>query len=246
MLAVANQVFDQHASGLPAVGPSYRQKSAPDGGTSGQSPNPASNMLTPASDNADLSHLSPRNTTLSSLSTSCPGSMRRLEHLVIPEENPSRITNDYNDDGSKDGDCDESDNGANGSDNLLIEDGIGEDDEDEEDDDMEDTDSPHLSRRLPIRPLPPWLKDAFNQRVEESKIRGQDGLPALYRDHKTFWFPRPSTFFLLKDQNLSPQQIYSYDMFLWDPMALVDGGIPCPNAGCRTPLWRNGHAPRPR
>ncbi|KAF8174195.1 hypothetical protein K438DRAFT_2050037 [Mycena galopus ATCC 62051] len=32
--------------------------------------------------------------------------------------------------------------------------------------------------------------------------------------------------------------------FLWDPAALVPGGIPCPN--CRHRLHRHGHVPRPR
>ena len=95
-----------------------------------------------------------------------------------------------------------------------------------------------------------WSKDAFGQQVEESKMHGQNGLLALYHDYYTFWFPCSSTVSLLKDRNISPQQIYSYDsMFLWDPMVLVDGGIPCPNLneGCRTPLWWHyGHAPHPR
>jgi hypothetical protein len=191
------------------------------------------------------SHLSLRIPT-SPLALSSVKATTRLEYPVVPEENPSQIIHDPSDDVSKDVDCDESDGGDDGSDDLLIEDGIGDDDEEDEDDEDEVGDIDSSRKGLPVRPLPAWLKDAFNQRVEESKLRGQDGLPALYRDHKTFWFPRPSTFFLLKDKSISPQQIYSYDMFLWDPMVLVNGGIPCPNVGCHTLLWRHGHAPRPR
>ena len=88
-------------------------------------------------------------------------------------------------------------------------------------------------------PLPTWLKEDFEQRVAESKIWGRDGLPALYRDLGTFWFPRRSNFFIFKPSLAPlPSALYNYDMFLWDPEALLSHGLPCPN--CKTRLYQHG------
>ena len=125
----------------------------------------------------------------------------------------------------------------------LMGDGLGEDDV-YGDDDHEELD-PHTSQAGERRPLPPWLKDGFNAKVNESarSHRGPDGLPPLYRDHQTFWFPCPSTFFLLRN-SVSPQDLYNPRFFLWDPAALCPDGIPCPT--CHVMLKPHGHIPRPR
>ncbi|KAG6835693.1 hypothetical protein H0H93_015646 [Arthromyces matolae] len=118
--------------------------------------------------------------------------------------------------------------------------GIGVDDEEDEDeDDDEQSMPPKRSYHLPR-----WLKEIFDQRVHESGLRGKDGLPPLYRDHHTFWFPRKSNYFVLREPNPSPTSLYNYEMFLWDPEPLLPFGIPCPN--CSTRLYRHGHISRPR
>jgi hypothetical protein len=125
----------------------------------------------------------------------------------------------------------------------LMGDGLGEDDV-YGDDDHEELD-PHASQAGERRPLPHWLKDGFDAKVNESarSHRGPDALPPLYRDHQTFWFPRPSTFFLLRN-SVSPQDLYNPRFFLWDPAALCPDGIPCPT--CHIVLKPHGHIPRPR
>lgn len=157
-----------------------------------------------------------------------------LQYLVIPEEDPYCVINDKDsDEGSDNNDEDE--------DSQLLEDVIGDEDEDEDEDEV----APKSKFSSPW-PLPIWLKTAFELRVEELSHRGSDGLPPLYRDHQTFWFPRPATYFLLQNSSPSPQHLYQYDLFLWDPMSLLPHGIPCPNSGCRARLWRLGPIPRPR
>jgi hypothetical protein len=126
----------------------------------------------------------------------------------------------------------------------LMGDGLGEEDqggEDEQEDGEEIAGS--AARR---HPLPEWLQKAFDIKVIESAcaIRGPDGLPPLYRDHKTFWFPQQSTYFLLRSQSISPQDLYNPRFFLWDPAALCLNGIPCPN--CHVSLKPHGHIPQPR
>ncbi|KAF8075929.1 hypothetical protein FPV67DRAFT_1396848, partial [Lyophyllum atratum] len=152
--------------------------------------------------------------------------------LVTPDDDPSCLIDD-----------DEGRGSGEDSESGLLEDGIGDDDEDID----EDSEVQSGARKSPTpRPLPTWLQEVFDSRVKESlpENRGPDKLPPLYRDHKTFRFPRPATFFLLRETRLSPQKIYDYDMYLWDPMCLNPGGIPCPN--CGTALWRHCHIPRPR
>ncbi|KAL0957404.1 hypothetical protein HGRIS_001205 [Hohenbuehelia grisea] len=85
----------------------------------------------------------------------------------------------------------------------------------------------------------------FKALVAESSQHGSDGLPPLYRIHKTFWFPRPAAYLQLQNPSITPQSLYEYQFFLWDPMALC-GKIPCPNNGCKSPFWRHGHVRYPR
>ena len=107
----------------------------------------------------------------------------------------------------------------------------GEEEEDEEDQDFRETASVRATC-----PLPTWLKEDFERKVRESKMRGKDGLPPLYRDLGTFWFPRKSTFFVFRQSSApAPSALYNYDMFLWDPESLLLDGLPCPN--CKTRLY---------
>ncbi len=167
---------------------------------------------------------------------------RRLVDLLVPDEDPTRpielIEPDTHDDYIS-----------------LIEDGIGEEDGvdeeeyDEDDDAAKDDNSPPRAapeqrRQSRTRPLPAWLMEAFKARLEESRERGPDKLPALYRTG-TFWFPQKTSYFLLRDAPASgptPQRQYNPLMFLWDPLALH--AIGCPK--CKTCLNRNGPIPYPR
>jgi hypothetical protein len=95
------------------------------------------------------------------------------------------------------------------------------------------------------RPFPTWLQNEFKEAVAVSSHRGPDGLPPLYRTN-TFYFPQQSTYFILRNakMNITPSMLYQYRLFLWDPEALVDGGLPCPI--CHTKLIRHQHINRPR
>lgn len=92
-------------------------------------------------------------------------------------------------------------------------------------------------------PLPDWLMDIFYMHVEACKKRDAKGWPLLYLLHETFWFPKPLTWFLLKQTNISPELLHNPQFFLWDPI-VVFLLIPCPN--CKSPLQRHAHIPRPR
>ncbi|KAK6984698.1 hypothetical protein R3P38DRAFT_2806311 [Favolaschia claudopus] len=75
----------------------------------------------------------------------------------------------------------------------LLEDGLGHDDDDEEDgeDDPDPNSLPEQGSTKPsrpIRPLSEWLESQFKARLADASER-VDGLPALYRVAKTFWFP---------------------------------------------------------
>ncbi|KAG6875210.1 hypothetical protein C0992_004756, partial [Termitomyces sp. T32_za158] len=135
---------------------------------------------------------------------------------------------------------DDDDSGIDNDDKLLME-GIGKDDRD--DDEVNASTS-----KVQLRPLPDWLKTLFDIHVNASGgHRGSDGLPPLYRDHHTFWFPKPSPFFVLRDiDTLTPQKLYNVRFFLWDPECLAPQGICCPNTGCTTQLHHHGHINRPR
>ncbi|KAJ7592442.1 hypothetical protein C8J56DRAFT_779365, partial [Mycena floridula] len=93
--------------------------------------------------------------------------------------------------------------------------------------------------------MPEWLEEEFKGLVAESKLRKTDGLPPLYRDQHTFFFPRQSNFLKLRAiRNCPPSSLYNYEFFLWDPEPLVHGGIPCPT--CRTRLYRHDNISHPR
>lgn len=89
--------------------------------------------------------------------------------------------------------------------------------------------------------MPPWLEVPFKKHLEDSSKRDEHGRPPLYFSHAAFFFPRPSTFFLLRD-GVTPQKLYNPRFMLWDPEALCP--IPCPNCDC--PLTRHSAAPGPR
>lgn len=150
-------------------------------------------------------------------------------HSVIQEEDPE---------------CDIVDLVAADEDTDADGQGIGaeEDDIDELDNDGEDMRDGEGKFRY-RRPLPPWLLDAFNSRVEDSKRRDAQGLLSLYANHGSFWFPQKSSFFILNKSNLSPPDLFNPKFFLWDPQALQKT-IPCPQ--CKVPLQRHQHINWPR
>ncbi|KAF5381364.1 hypothetical protein D9615_008300 [Tricholomella constricta] len=158
------------------------------------------------------------------------------EYLPATDGDPSDLL-------FEDVDTDDVTSGGDTESNFL-EDGAGEED-DEDDEDVNSEPQPQSSK-VPLRPLPPWISKDFNTYIKESQNRGPDGLPPLYRDHQTFWFPQRATFFTLKDDDISPQKLYDRRYFLWDPLSLLVHGIQCPNEGCTARLWRHSHIRRPR
>ncbi len=162
----------------------------------------------------------------------------QTEIQLIPDDDPFRAC------------ADDADSDAADPESGLMEDGIGEDDVG--DDDGDDGVGDDSAQRTPqatksrSRCLPTWLEVEFKHHLEESSQRGVDGLPPLYRNHQTFWFPRPTTWFRLSTPSLTPQALYDYRFFLWDPMALLGDGIPCPNEGCGARLRRHDHVRYPR
>ncbi|KAF6742654.1 hypothetical protein DFP72DRAFT_830205 [Ephemerocybe angulata] len=120
----------------------------------------------------------------------------------------------------------------------------GEDDEADTNTEGPDPDEAQVPRAAnQRRPLPDWLTRQFNAHVEECRKRDSTGCPPLYANHKTFWFPQASTWFLMQRSDVTPELLHNPKFFLWDPRALA-GTIPCPN--CRTELQRHTHIPRPR
>ncbi|KAJ3725737.1 hypothetical protein C8R42DRAFT_574618, partial [Lentinula raphanica] len=125
--------------------------------------------------------------------------------------------------------------------------GIEEEEDDDELYDGVDQNASNTTRpRRNPKPLPEWLEAEFKRCIQASHNRDPNGLPQLYHEHRTFYFPRPATFFTLtRNQRVpSPVELYDYAFFLWDPACLVPDGIPCPN--CGTKLTRHGHCERPR
>ena len=124
---------------------------------------------------------------------------------IIPDEDPQRSIEIFEDD--------EDDDEATG-------DGLGEEDGDPDDDGEGDGDFDEGSEfdekgmagkaKPSRRPLPPWLLEPFKARVAESSSQYRDaaGLPPLYALHQTFWFPQPSTYFLIK-KGSTPQQLFN-------------------------------------
>lgn len=160
---------------------------------------------------------------------------------IIPDEDSSRPIQDLIDNEGGDASQDNPDELDDGT-------GLGEEDEDSDYEAEEDHSQEGGTRKARdstgrkfVRPMPPWLEGPFKRHVEDSAARNRDGLPRLYSIHKSFFFPRPSTFFLLRN-GVTPQKLYNPRFMLWDPEALCD--IPCPN--CVHPLTRHSAIPRPR
>lgn len=82
-----------------------------------------------------------------------------------------------------------------------------------------------------------WLRDLFRYYSDKAKDR-IDGKPRLYGEGQTFWFPRPSSYFLLQRAQPSPRTLYNPRFFLWDIETLVV--VPCPKPNCGHPLRRHG------
>jgi hypothetical protein len=155
---------------------------------------------------------------------------------IIAEEDPQRsieIPEDDEDEATGDG--------------LGEEDGNPDDDGDGDFDEGSEFDNKGTAGQAKPspRPLPPWLLEPFKARVAESSSQYRDaaGLPPLYAQHQTFWFPQPSTYFLIK-KGSTPQQLFNPLFFLWDPEALCPDGISCPN--CRRVLHRHQAISQPR
>lgn len=162
--------------------------------------------------------------------TSLPLSPPPMTVHIVPEEDPQQPINNaiLEVDGEDDG----------------LGDGLGEVDEDDFDGDNADDDVEGCSTSQPLRPLPPWLIDAFNDRTKEAGNRNANGIPRLYADSRTFWFQQKATYFILESaSHVSPTQLYNPRFFLWDPQALYKS-LPCPN--CSRPLHRSQVIPRPR
>uniref|UniRef100_A0A8H8CGB6 3'-5' exonuclease n=1 Tax=Psilocybe cubensis TaxID=181762 RepID=A0A8H8CGB6_PSICU len=121
-------------------------------------------------------------------------------------------------------------------------DGVGV--EDDLDDD-EDCPSPLSSGAPMVKPLPEWLMEQFRQHLKESRQRDANGLPPLYANQHTFWFPTKSVYFILRNSSHpSPPDCYDSRFMLWDPLPLCNDGISCPKCGRR--LQRHSEIPRPR
>lgn len=131
----------------------------------------------------------------------------------------------------------EEDNAEPGDDAYLMRDGIGLEDGD-------DSYEGHENEKPGS--LPPWLFSEFKAKVAEADARNDDMLPPLYRDHRTFWFPQPSAFFILNEGHLNPAKLYNPRFFLWDPQVLCPNGIKCPIPQCGARLVRHGVLHRPR
>ena len=112
------------------------------------------------------------------------------------------------------------------------------------DDTGNDIDTEKQGRPSKRQAPPDWLIAQFQQKIEECHDRDAQGLPPLYRNLRTFWFPTPSSFFLLRQIHVTPQSLFKARFFLWDPEPLCHGGIACPN--CSTKLCRHGHIHIPR
>ncbi|EDR10701.1 uncharacterized protein LACBIDRAFT_324541 [Laccaria bicolor S238N-H82] len=152
------------------------------------------------------------------LSTPAPGP-RLLDArcTIIPDEDPQRDVETPDHDGED----------SEGLEEELGAEDDPQDDDDEANEDLDEPETPPSSSR-PRQPLPVWLMDQFNARREELKGHDANGLPPLYSDNETFWFPQKSTFFFLQQQSCSPPQLYNPRFFLWDPECLCNR-IPCPN-----------------
>lgn len=160
---------------------------------------------------------------------------------MIPDEDPQRPVETNGDEADADA-WDAAGDGFRCGDN---EENSDSEEEDEDDSDALD-ESANAAQKLQgtRRPLPSWINEPFKRLLKESENRDHNHLPPLYSIHKTFYFPSPSTFFLLDVPSLQPHCLYQPQFFLWDPEALCAQGIPCPS--CKAPLDRHMAIPRPR
>lgn len=137
-------------------------------------------------------------------------------------------------------------------DNSVLNDGEGigiEDEGDSEDEDSGDgyKEDRGMSKFMPflcscfVCLMPPWLEDPFKWLLLESSNHDKKGLPLLYSVHKTFFFPKLSTFFLLRD-GVTPTELFNPQFALWDPIMLCE--IPCPN--CSFKLQQYSEIPCPQ
>lgn len=162
---------------------------------------------------------------------------------IIPEEDQQqalRFDDDNDDAYEADGD------GIGQEDNDFGDEGDRDEDEDIDGEFNENIgDAATGKERQTRRPLPERLCRAFQDVVAACgpDSRDEKGLPPLYYRDRTFWYPQPSTFFLLHNAP-SPQKLFNPQFFVWDPEPLCAGGICCPRCGVR--LRRHGNVPRPR
>lgn len=159
-------------------------------------------------------------------------------HQIIPPEDPQCLV-ELNDEDDKN--MEVSGDGLGDEDEFDVE---GDEVDDERDPGEEDAGAPNTTGPHPQCPMPLWLRDAFKMKVMESAQHNEKGLPPLYANHQTFWFPQSSTFFIVQQKGVSPQNLYNPQFALWDPEPLCPNGIPCPN--CRTWLCQLCHISRPR
>lgn len=108
-------------------------------------------------------------------------------------------------------------------------DGFVHGDEEEDDDEDEDEDGESIGKGSFNRhPLASWICEPFKHHLQQCQQRcNEKGQPYLYTELKAFYFPRPSSFFLLNKSLLKPQDLYNPEFFLWDPESLCANGIPC-------------------
>ncbi|PPR06280.1 hypothetical protein CVT24_000821 [Panaeolus cyanescens] len=159
---------------------------------------------------------------------------------VVPDEDPQRVV-----------DLDDDDilGGEQAGSGLWKDNSAGDSDDDEDDEDGENGDKPgptlggkkKSQRSSPA--APPHVMKKFNIIVAECGQRNENGLPKLYSQEQTFWYPQKSTYFILQSPNACPIDLYNPRFFVWDPQALHKD-IPCPQCACT--LHRHGVAKHPR
>ncbi|KAH6891815.1 hypothetical protein BKA70DRAFT_1537223 [Coprinopsis sp. MPI-PUGE-AT-0042] len=146
----------------------------------------------------------------------------RLPEVLLPSESCERVISEehYSDhnnaepddeaDGSGEGRGDESDTEGDEEDPAELNTG---DDLDESAHSGESSSSQREQDATKSKrhrtPLPEWLQSAFNARIEQCKDRNSEGQPRLYWQHKTFWFPNQSSWFILKNSLPSPQRLFN-------------------------------------
>ncbi|TEB37872.1 hypothetical protein FA13DRAFT_1620965, partial [Coprinellus micaceus] len=105
---------------------------------------------------------------------------------------------------------------------------------------------PHALRGLKRQPIALWLAKRFAELLVQAKDR-INGVPRLYYELGTIWFPRKDSLFLLMPNwPPTPDLLYGNVQFLlWDPLGMpMVVAIPCPV--CKTHLKRHGYISRPR